>query len=252
MFRVNHESFQRNVSNPAQNFFVSTCHDIPFRDAKCLELLYVSGCLLVARKTEGRFDGTHASPLAQSDPLTANLHCGLVRKAAGLLTPRAPEVRSQRMCPFCGLINATPPHVLPGVRQVSQSDLGCQSARPCGLVGQVRTEVSIVDGLGCAVVFGKREVAPMRKQYLHLSAYSCDRCSGPVVAGSLAVRENEISKETDIKQVGAICLSCGHRQSKMTKLGMPRQFPPVEWEQQITADASHFSRVLEEVLNRAT
>ena len=92
----------------------------------------------------------------------------------------------------------------------------------------------------------------MRKQYLHLSAYSCDRCRGPVVAGSLAVRENEISKETDIQQVGAICLSCGHRQSKMTKLGMPRQFPPVEWEQQITADASHSSMVLEEVLNRAT
>jgi hypothetical protein len=92
----------------------------------------------------------------------------------------------------------------------------------------------------------------MRKQYLHLSAYSCDRCRGPVVAGSLAVRENEISKETDIQQVGAICLSCGHRQSKMTKLGMPRQFPPVEWEQQISADPSHSSMVLEEVLNRAT
>ncbi len=40
----------------------------------------------------------------------------------------------------------------------------------------------------------------MRKQFLHLSVYSCDKCSGPVVAGSLAVRENEISKETDLKQ----------------------------------------------------
>ena len=86
----------------------------------------------------------------------------------------------------------------------------------------------------------------MRKHYLHLSAYSCDRCSGPVVAGSLAVRENEISRETDIKQVGAICLSCGYRQSKMTKLGRPRQFPPVEWEQPIPSDA------LEEILTRAT
>ena len=35
---------------------------------------------------------------------------------------------------------------------------------------------------------------PMRKQYLHLSAYSCERCSGPVVAGSLAVRESETRK----------------------------------------------------------
>jgi hypothetical protein len=44
----------------------------------------------------------------------------------------------------------------------------------------------------------------MRKQYLHLSAYSCERCSGPVVAGALTLRENEISKQTEIKQVGAI------------------------------------------------
>jgi hypothetical protein len=41
----------------------------------------------------------------------------------------------------------------------------------------------------------------MTKQYLHLSAYPCDVCKGPVVAGSLAVRENVISKETDIRQV---------------------------------------------------
>jgi len=84
----------------------------------------------------------------------------------------------------------------------------------------------------------------MRKQYLHLSAYSCDRCSGPVVAGLLAIRENEISKETDIKQVGAICLACGHRQSKMTGLGMSQEFPPVEWKQQIPSDVSHLSTAL--------
>jgi len=92
----------------------------------------------------------------------------------------------------------------------------------------------------------------MRKQYLHLSVYSCDKCSGPVVAGSLAVRENEISKETDIKQVGAICLSCGHRQSEMTGLGIPQQFPPVEWEQQRLSDVSHLATAFEEMLNRAT
>jgi hypothetical protein len=69
----------------------------------------------------------------------------------------------------------------------------------------------------------------MRKQYLHLSAYSCDKCAGPVVAGLLAVRENEISKETDIRPVGAICLSCGHRQSKGIEAGVTRNFPPVAW-----------------------
>jgi hypothetical protein len=70
----------------------------------------------------------------------------------------------------------------------------------------------------------------MKKQYLHLSAYSCDKCAGPVVAGSTAVRENEISKETDIRQVGAICLSCGHRQSKATEPGITHNFPPTRWE----------------------
>jgi hypothetical protein len=70
----------------------------------------------------------------------------------------------------------------------------------------------------------------MKKQYLHLSAYSCDKCAGPVVAGSTAVRENEISKETDIREVGAICLSCGHRQNQATEPGLTRNFPPTQWE----------------------
>jgi hypothetical protein len=70
----------------------------------------------------------------------------------------------------------------------------------------------------------------MKQQYLHLSAYSCDKCAGPVIAGSVAVRENEISKETDIQEVGAICLSCGHRQSEATEPGLTRHFPPTRWE----------------------
>jgi hypothetical protein len=70
----------------------------------------------------------------------------------------------------------------------------------------------------------------MRKQYLHLSAYTCDMCAGPVIAGSLGVRENEISKETEISLVGALCLSCGHRQDKASGAGRPRYFFPIEWE----------------------
>jgi hypothetical protein len=89
----------------------------------------------------------------------------------------------------------------------------------------------------------------MRKQYLHLSAYSCDQCNGPVVAGSLAVRENEISKETDIRPVGAICLSCGHRQA-MTEFGISCQFPPVEWESANLVDGSHLAIAYGEMLNR--
>ncbi len=70
----------------------------------------------------------------------------------------------------------------------------------------------------------------MKRQYLHLSAYACDKCAGPVIAGSTAVRENEISKETDIREVGATCLSCGHRPSKAGELGLIRDFPPTQWE----------------------
>ncbi len=81
----------------------------------------------------------------------------------------------------------------------------------------------------------------MKRQYLHLSVRACDKCKGPVVSGSLAVRENEISKETDIRQIGAVCLSCGHRQSTMTGSGILRQFPPIEWESVNLIDASHFA-----------
>jgi hypothetical protein len=72
---------------------------------------------------------------------------------------------------------------------------------------------------------------PSSKRYLHLSAYSCDNCEGPVVSGWFTVRENAISKETEIEQAGAICLSCGRRQGRMLDLGITRQFPPVEWGQ---------------------
>jgi hypothetical protein len=91
----------------------------------------------------------------------------------------------------------------------------------------------------------------MRKQYLCLSAYSCDRCNGPVVAGALAVRENEISKETDIRQVGAICLTCGHRQNKAIEPALARYFAPVEWESINAVDATHLSTTCVEARNRA-
>jgi hypothetical protein len=91
----------------------------------------------------------------------------------------------------------------------------------------------------------------MKKQYLHLSAYSCDKCTGPVVAGSLAVRENEISKETDIRQVGATCLSCGHRQSKATEPTRTRRLSPVEWEPVSAIEAGHLTTAYVEALNRA-
>ena len=91
----------------------------------------------------------------------------------------------------------------------------------------------------------------MRTQYLHLSAYPCDDCRGPVVSGWLAVRESDVSKETDIRQVGAVCLSCGHRQSK-AEPGVTRQFPPVEWESASILSGSHLETAFSEMLARAT
>jgi hypothetical protein len=91
----------------------------------------------------------------------------------------------------------------------------------------------------------------MRRQYLHLSTYHCDACDGPVVAGSLAVRENEISKETDIRQVGAICLSCGHRQYAATAPARARHLLPMEWAATDTIKVSSLTTAFVEALNRA-
>ncbi|MDQ6653603.1 MAG: hypothetical protein M3Y84_12770 [Acidobacteriota bacterium] len=91
----------------------------------------------------------------------------------------------------------------------------------------------------------------MRRQYLHLFAYACDKCRGPVISGSVAVRENEISRETGITQVGAICLSCGHRQSKPTEPACSRHFSPIEWKPAHGIDARYLSTAFAEALNRA-
>jgi hypothetical protein len=91
----------------------------------------------------------------------------------------------------------------------------------------------------------------MKKQYLHLSAYPCDACAGPVIAGSVAVRENEISKETDIRPVGAICLSCGHRQAIATAPARLRHLLPIEWELVDSIKAPDRTTALVEALDHA-
>jgi hypothetical protein len=65
--------------------------------------------------------------------------------------------------------------------------------------------------------------------YLHISAYTCDSCQGPVVAGSFGTRESEITRESDLTLVGAICLSCGNKQTPTTSAKPVRQFAPIEW-----------------------
>ncbi|MCU1284132.1 MAG: hypothetical protein JWO13_482 [Acidobacteriales bacterium] len=77
----------------------------------------------------------------------------------------------------------------------------------------------------------------MRRQYLHLCIYRCDNCEGPVVTGSLAVRENEISERSEIRELGAMCLSCGKKQAKPADLHASRYIPAVPWEQTSALDA---------------
>jgi hypothetical protein len=91
----------------------------------------------------------------------------------------------------------------------------------------------------------------MRKQYLHLSAYDCDLCAGPVITGSVAVRENEISRETGIRQVGAICLSCGHRPNSASEPARVRHLLPIEWEPAGPIGEGHLTAAYAEALNRA-
>ncbi len=70
----------------------------------------------------------------------------------------------------------------------------------------------------------------MTRRYLHLRIYPCGLCAGPVVGGSTAVRENEISKEINVQQVGAICLTCGQRQDNTADPMDVRHLPPISWE----------------------
>jgi hypothetical protein len=91
----------------------------------------------------------------------------------------------------------------------------------------------------------------MKKHYLHLSVYRCDKCQGPVVNGSLAVRENEISKETEKQQIGANCLSCGYRHSVMPEGTPAHNFLPVDWPPVGGVNASRVTTAFVEALNRA-
>ena len=69
------------------------------------------------------------------------------------------------------------------------------------------------------------------KQYLHISATPCAVCRGPVIAGWTGVRQTEISKETEITPIGAVCLFCGIKSETMPQQQDTQlQFRPVEWE----------------------
>jgi hypothetical protein len=72
-------------------------------------------------------------------------------------------------------------------------------------------------------------------QYLHLAAFPCEKCKGPVILGWMGTREDDIAKETEIKEAGAVCLSCGARPEPATRIDPleVRHFRPVEWERTV-------------------
>jgi hypothetical protein len=71
------------------------------------------------------------------------------------------------------------------------------------------------------------------------------------VTGSLAVRESEISKETERQEIGAICLSCSHRQNSASGLVRIHHLPPMDWPPADSINASHLTTAFVEALNRA-
>jgi hypothetical protein len=66
--------------------------------------------------------------------------------------------------------------------------------------------------------------------YLHLMAFPCGKCNGPVVAGWIGTRKDDITQETDITGMGAICILCGSRPESLIDPSQACHFRPVEWE----------------------
>lgn len=81
---------------------------------------------------------------------------------------------------------------------------------------------------------GPRETAT---HYLHISAFPCEKCNGPVIAGWLGTRHDDISQETNIRKVGAACISCGFMSEAIAEPSVDHRFRPVEWKWAIQAHA---------------
>lgn len=75
--------------------------------------------------------------------------------------------------------------------------------------------------------------ADTETHYLHLSAFPCEKCNGPVIAGSMGTRHDDISQETDITKIGAACIACGFQPVIWKDPAVNHQFRPVEWKWKI-------------------
>jgi hypothetical protein len=77
------------------------------------------------------------------------------------------------------------------------------------------------------------EAAETVTHYLHLTAFPCEKCNGPVIAGSMGTRHDDISQETDVRAVGTVCIACGFRPEFMLEPSVDHRFRPVEWRWEI-------------------
>jgi hypothetical protein len=73
------------------------------------------------------------------------------------------------------------------------------------------------------------DAADTETYYLHLSASPCEKCNGPVIAGSLGTRHDLISRETNIRKIGAGCIACGFVPEFTLEPAPEHRFRPVEW-----------------------
>lgn len=69
------------------------------------------------------------------------------------------------------------------------------------------------------------------------------------MAASLAVRESEISRETEKQQLGSICISCGQRQNVGNESTFVRHFPPTDWP---PAEPTMAGNLITSLLERST
>ena len=74
------------------------------------------------------------------------------------------------------------------------------------------------------------EAGDCATHYLHLMAFPCEKCKGPVIAGWIGRREDELTKETEITGTGTICLLCGLRPDALIDPLAARHFRPIEWQ----------------------
>ena len=67
----------------------------------------------------------------------------------------------------------------------------------------------------------------MSAHFLHLRAYICKKCNGPVIGTTLAIRKTAISGEIATGQLMPSCLLCGDRPLIDDESGFG--FAPIAW-----------------------